>query len=96
MVHMCIVCKLSSKHNKNLSFHKYVRFIGIIVYITILLILMIMIRFPKNEEKKQVWANMLGVTPTTDWQYVCGNHFSSDSYAFSNARKILKPNAIPL
>jgi len=55
-----------------------------------------MIRFPKNEEKKQVWANMLGVTPTTDWQYVCGNHFSSDSYAFSNARKILKPNAIPL
>lgn len=55
-----------------------------------------MIRFPKNEVKKQAWANILGVTLTTHWNYVCGNHFSSDSYAFSNARKILKPTAIPL
>jgi len=55
-----------------------------------------MIRFPKNLEKRQKWASILGLQQIGDWQYVCGNHFTSDCYIFSNTRKILKPDVIPL
>jgi len=55
-----------------------------------------MVRFPKNIEKRQKWASALGVQQIGNWHYVCGNHFTSDSYTFSNSRKILMPNAIPM
>lgn len=59
---------------------------------------MIMIRFPKNLEQRQKWASVLGVQQQQIgfWNYVCGNHFTCDSYIFSNERKVLKPNAIPM
>jgi len=57
-----------------------------------------MVRFPKNLEKKQKWASVLGIRlhQIGYWNYVCGKHFTCDNYIFSNARKILKSNAIPL
>jgi len=57
-----------------------------------------MVRFPKNLEKRKKWASALGfgLQQIGDWQYVCGNHFTNDCYIFSNARKILKPNVTPL
>ncbi|XP_022173303.1 uncharacterized protein LOC111035827 isoform X2 [Myzus persicae] len=74
MVHICIVCRLSSTDNKDLALH----------------------RCPKNLEKRQKWESALGVQQLGKWNYVCGNHFTSDSYIFSNARRILKSNAVPM
>lgn len=65
-------------------------------YQTLSSLIIIMVRCPKNLEKRQKWESALGVQQLGKWNYVCGNHFTSDSYIFSNARRILKSNAVPM
>jgi len=54
-------------------------------------------RFPKNPEKRKCWVNSLQLNMNVkDWHLICSLHFTPESYAFSNERKILKQDAIPL
>ncbi|XP_016664877.1 THAP domain-containing protein 2-like, partial [Acyrthosiphon pisum] len=54
-------------------------------------------RFPKDPEKREVWINNLNLKmQIKDWHQICSLHFSPMSYVFSNERKILKFDALPV
>ncbi|XP_026811226.1 THAP domain-containing protein 2-like [Rhopalosiphum maidis] len=54
-------------------------------------------KFPKNPEKREVWIHKLDLKMhVKDWHQICSLHFSPMCYVFSNARKILKLNEVPV
>ncbi|KAF0700066.1 THAP domain-containing protein 2, partial [Aphis craccivora] len=47
--------------------------------------------------RRNLWIHTLKLNvPISKWHRVCSKHFAKNSYIFSNCRKMLHPNAVPL
>uniref|UniRef100_A0A2S2PR74 THAP domain-containing protein 2 n=1 Tax=Schizaphis graminum TaxID=13262 RepID=A0A2S2PR74_SCHGA len=54
-------------------------------------------QFPKDATRRSIWIECLSIKQVVkDWHRICSSHFSPDHFTFSNERKILKVDAIPL
>ncbi|KAF0685951.1 zinc finger protein 436 [Aphis craccivora] len=54
-------------------------------------------RFPKDETRRLIWIDSLNIKVVVkEWHRICSLHFSPDHFTFSNERKILKLDAIPI
>ncbi|KAL5246042.1 hypothetical protein ACI65C_013450 [Semiaphis heraclei] len=53
--------------------------------------------FPKDETRRLIWIDSLNIKVVVkEWHRICSLHFSPDHFTFSNERKILKLDAIPI